>query len=804
MNVSDFKKNDAGLISNKPVITTVIWRYRNSVLVDDNFIPPFIPDAPGAPIPTDLGRLNTESDVKSSWVKLDWDAPENEGGAPILYYKLRLHWWAAREESDNSVTFSEEWQDEQTLGEGTMGILLTGLVAGRTYQFQAAAVNKEGTSDWSQISSAARMGVMPAKAEPKDVNYKSPGAVEIQLLMHSPFPLQFAKVVALSDMNGRSIAVPQQADCTSFEAEDVHKKFRCEPPFLKHLLPAVQDADLDNQMEKKVVVNALISAYDMQGNEIATARITYSHVSCPKYSELLEVSADGTENTYEDKTCEWYGGRQLACEVCRCRAGFQAQGADTVTGNPPDPAFTCTKIPNYCQVPFTFAHGKIETCQEQSTGETSGCEVGDSVFEIKKICDPGYELKNLETTARIVDTIKCMSDSKTQGQFGVLGEPVDFMCDVIEGFCSKTEVDGGWIAATEIKGTQTVECGPADVNFAQGIDLETGGKPSVICAPTDDNSRVFGVFKTLQGTKLQMNSPVVCAGCPPLPLEPRDGTGEHKVLWAPVGRRGELVCQGPYFKVPADFRHKGPICKAEIGSRKQDNLRGKWDWEGRLIPECEESDACKDHDCGRHGECEMKIEQSMTGINKTIPVCECSGKWSGKKCEVAPVMQCNFKLALSGNGGLDGSLSDQNGLARMMKRVATSAIKSYDDYIDNSGDGSRKLSYIMSALQVQPTTLKNVEFCCYKTLVSRGKGASLRSGWHEQRFGPVDLNDLRLPKQESSMEEAILSMMEQAAVKIKAMVQDDKRMKGFLELQSFSADMIVPKGSPPEGACVEI
>jgi hypothetical protein len=86
-------------------------------------------DVPSAP--TNLQRIDMDT-VPAGDVRLTWNRPTDEGGDPVLGYKLYV----------NSMLWLDA-SDQSTLNNYTF----TGLSVGETYSFGVAAVNDIGESE---------------------------------------------------------------------------------------------------------------------------------------------------------------------------------------------------------------------------------------------------------------------------------------------------------------------------------------------------------------------------------------------------------------------------------------------------------------------------------------------------------------------------------------------------------------------------------------------------------------------------------------------------------------------------------
>ncbi|MDT0185546.1 fibronectin type III domain-containing protein [Microbacterium sp. ARD31] len=98
------------------------------------------PSPPGEPRP--YRKFDQEGTVTMSWAP-----PDDDGGAPILYY------WVREERSG----------DKQRCD--TNECVFRGLENGRNYSFRAAAVNRVGQSEWSGLSQSAQADTAPGRVQ---------------------------------------------------------------------------------------------------------------------------------------------------------------------------------------------------------------------------------------------------------------------------------------------------------------------------------------------------------------------------------------------------------------------------------------------------------------------------------------------------------------------------------------------------------------------------------------------------------------------------------------------------------------
>eukprot|EP00927_Polykrikos_kofoidii_P037427 TRINITY_DN31579_c0_g1_i1.p1 TRINITY_DN31579_c0_g1~~TRINITY_DN31579_c0_g1_i1.p1 ORF type:complete len:3157 (-),score=485.12 TRINITY_DN31579_c0_g1_i1:164-8365(-) len=289
------------------VMHTVVWHYRRSVLVDEAFSPPSVPDAPSAPAA--VGRGATAGSDVEQWVKLSWDPPENINGAEVLYYQLRRTWWVAstegEAEDERQLQYQQRSKVMETRGSSTTAILVPGLLAGRTYTFEAAAVNAEGESEWSPRSAPIRMGATAARSEPAAVTWAGGEAVTMTLGVPAETPVDHLAVTA----EGGRIAA-----CRLVAASDPRSQFTClAPPWNRLGDPPLLE-------EAGAVRQAILTAFDISGYEIATASLRYADFSCPSHSSLKQI-ATGEGDVAE---CSWFKERGLpSCDICECSHGYQ-------------------------------------------------------------------------------------------------------------------------------------------------------------------------------------------------------------------------------------------------------------------------------------------------------------------------------------------------------------------------------------------------------------------------------------------------------------------------------------------------
>ena len=98
------------------------------------------PSPPGEPRPYPL------SDEVGT-IKMGWAPPDDDGGAPILYYMVREERTGAKQRCDtNECVFRK-------------------LKTGGNYSFRVQAINRVGASDWSNVSRSARADTQPGRVQ---------------------------------------------------------------------------------------------------------------------------------------------------------------------------------------------------------------------------------------------------------------------------------------------------------------------------------------------------------------------------------------------------------------------------------------------------------------------------------------------------------------------------------------------------------------------------------------------------------------------------------------------------------------
>ena len=78
---------------------------------------------------------------------MGWAPPDDDGGAPILYYMVREEKTGAKQRCDtNECVFRK-------------------LKTGGNYSFRVQAINRVGASDWSNVSRSARADTQPGRVQ---------------------------------------------------------------------------------------------------------------------------------------------------------------------------------------------------------------------------------------------------------------------------------------------------------------------------------------------------------------------------------------------------------------------------------------------------------------------------------------------------------------------------------------------------------------------------------------------------------------------------------------------------------------
>ena len=99
------------------------------------------PGRPASPAVLCPGRGHSSSDTG---LKVIWEAPEFEGGAPVESYEVRYR----QRQFVDSVVAPGEWQPWPDSVDATT-VTITGLEAGTSYGVQVRAVNANGPGEWS-------------------------------------------------------------------------------------------------------------------------------------------------------------------------------------------------------------------------------------------------------------------------------------------------------------------------------------------------------------------------------------------------------------------------------------------------------------------------------------------------------------------------------------------------------------------------------------------------------------------------------------------------------------------------------
>ncbi|CUR61127.1 conserved exported hypothetical protein [metagenome] len=114
----------------------------------------------GTPSPPGEPRPYRRSDEIGT-VTMSWAPPDDDGGAPILYY------WV-REERSN---------DKQRCD--TNECVFRNLKSGTDYSFRAAAVNRVGQSEWSDVSRSAQADTVPGRVQDIRMTDRGDGTIKI-------------------------------------------------------------------------------------------------------------------------------------------------------------------------------------------------------------------------------------------------------------------------------------------------------------------------------------------------------------------------------------------------------------------------------------------------------------------------------------------------------------------------------------------------------------------------------------------------------------------------------------------------
>eukprot|EP00928_Gymnodinium_smaydae_P026900 TRINITY_DN20977_c0_g3_i1.p1 TRINITY_DN20977_c0_g3~~TRINITY_DN20977_c0_g3_i1.p1 ORF type:complete len:1480 (+),score=208.35 TRINITY_DN20977_c0_g3_i1:109-4548(+) len=895
------------------VTHTVIWHYRASVLVDEDFQPPYVPDAPSAPAAVSRGA-SAGNDIEQ-WVKLTWDAPEQTSGADVLYYKIRRQWWQAFYTTaegtggERQLTYKQLSKVSESRGPTTMGVLVSGLQAGRSYTFEVAAVNSEGESEWSPKSAVVRMGAAIAHAEPRATTWQGGDAITVTLVVAADNPVD--RVTVVTEEHGRS------ATCTLVASTDPYSKFTCLTPAWSKLGDPPEEA---GAVRKTTVV-----AYDASGFEIATASLVYADFSCPAHSELKEVPTDDSDDT----DCEWFRKQRVPkCEICECSFGYQRgprwsrktsgrkqfqvpdanalsvadtnqnesraallekgayvsslgdlpsgvpaeidkeqvkgfpgangvasdeamgqdegmasvpSGIDKMQGesqhkpssssadsvSPPvgadrnsldgaldsltspkqidkreglapptySPQSACIHIPAYCKA-LDLPNGRLPD------PSSLGLNIREVVRDVREACDPGYELSTPEA-GPVHDEVHCLPGTRYQGNFGIAGRPQTFICTEVEKFCTKVPALGGEIPFATIRETVDVTCtSPARDTWPFNV---RGSSSRVTCV-RDGDSRTRGKFVTSSNEEL--SGAIQCAGCHRLAIQ-SDGE-QGWITAARVGQRGKMRCPSGWV-LTDDFRGQpGPLCTADGGER-DDGLLGKWSfeaWSGKQ-PRCIFEDRCKGLDCGQHGECVIQDEEVRGGTTKEamtwtkkVPKCMCSGGYRGLRCEQAPPMKCDYQIRYetpherSWIGPITQSIRPQ------LVTAAQEVVGAYKQFLS---DDAEKEEQVVKALMTRSTRLNNVRVCCIHLDRSISRKGPRRIETDEFE---TSIENVQITTTGTGIEDAVRHLMTEASLALTTDARRRAREHGLaehavsVEVRTVTADLEMPKGLPPEGACM--
>eukprot|EP00933_Yihiella_yeosuensis_P023347 TRINITY_DN18174_c0_g1_i1.p1 TRINITY_DN18174_c0_g1~~TRINITY_DN18174_c0_g1_i1.p1 ORF type:complete len:1951 (-),score=334.00 TRINITY_DN18174_c0_g1_i1:538-6027(-) len=786
------------------ITSTTVWHYRNSVLVNDNFIPPFIPDQPSAPVAVSRGSsYTTAADAGSEWLKLAWDPPQNENGSPIMSYKILQQFWQPVETPSGKTEYRERSHTSQSFGPTTQNIVVSDLVAGRYYTFAVAATNEEGTSQWSQSSYKVRMGSIHAKANPEDIVYSAGTQVTVKLSIKATTPVKRAVMM--------SVDGKQQADCAVVHSANLYEEFTCLTPEYKSLEgPSMrqQDRMTPQKWSKGIMKAAKIVAYDVANLELAVAKVTYVPVSCPRDSKFQQITLPDAKNGYETETCQFIARQDPSrrCEVCRCTMGFEAgtgwDGSGDKTKLPSTANATCVPKDSYCR-PISFSNGQIK----------GSYSIGAKISKQDEVCEPGYELREAGAGSRkVIDPVKCIAKTVHNGAFGVLGRPVELTCSRIEDFCRPVNIPGGSIGAGLFSERKRPKClKPETWPFDS---VSKASVQNVVCQTTEDGNRVRGGwYAPGKERKVTLSAPPIeCGGCPVFPL------ANGKVKPARIGATGQIECQAGFKIFPPLKPDEFPKCSDRVGDRK-DSLKGKWTWQ-KGVPKCEEDSVCKDYDCGEHGICQVKLSTygaatGTDGIKKEKPWCMCRTGWYGDKCQNPPPQKCEFKL-LWRETGTPERVPATNSIAEKLKAAVENVIDEYEGAAKSDNVDEME---IVRALELRKSKLKNVKACCLHTsktvqvdVTVKGKGGDKTEKRDRQKKGEHNLevavmeNLKAIPS--NSVADALESVMDQADSRLGDTIRDrlkemDVRQDNSqLELKSFEATLVVPVDTPPIGACL--
>ncbi len=118
-----------------------------------------VPSAPGEPRPYPVSdEIGT--------IKMSWEPPTDDGGAPILYYEVKEERKGARQKCDtNECVFRQ-------------------LKTGGNYSFRVRAYNRVGWSDYSDLSRTARADTEPGRV--RDIRLVAQGDGEVTIAWDKP------------------------------------------------------------------------------------------------------------------------------------------------------------------------------------------------------------------------------------------------------------------------------------------------------------------------------------------------------------------------------------------------------------------------------------------------------------------------------------------------------------------------------------------------------------------------------------------------------------------------------------------
>jgi len=303
---------------------------------------------------------------------------------------------------------------------------------------------------------------------------------------------------------------------------------------------------------------------------------------------------------------------------------------------------------------------------------------------------------------------------------------------------------------------------------------------------------------------------IQCAGCQRIAI---DSDGDQGYITASrVGQRGKMHCPAGWV-LSSDFKGTfGPKCLAEHGGRT-DNLLGKWsfaDWGGKK-PKCIFADKCKDVECGTHGQCIIEDEEVYGGTNaqamtwtKKVAKCMCVGGWRGTRCEIAPPQKCDYQIRYENHHGAQRQSLDQSVRPQLIE-ASQGVVATYKQHLD--GD-SEKEGQVVKAMMTRTAQMKNVKVCCI-TLDSSvaGKGGFERRS--TQEFS-TEIDNVQITTTGTGIEDAMQQFMTEASISLSSKARLAQQESGLMDhqvsvkVQSISADISMPVGLPPEGACLSM